>query len=93
MICELAVYGLIAGIMTRLVKTGKPGVDVLVSLVAAMLAGRVVYGIINALVFRAGQYSLELWLTASFVTALPGIILQLILIPAVVFALRKAKLI
>ena len=57
-----------------------------------MLIGRVVYGAVNALIFRAGEYSLEMWLTASFVTALPGIIIQLVLLPVVVLALRKAKL-
>ena len=31
-------------------------------------------------------------MTASFVTALPGIILQIVLLPLIVLALRKAKL-
>jgi niacin transporter len=55
-----------------------------------MLSGRVAAGLLNALIFRVGNYSLPIWLTGSFVTALPGIIIQLILIPVVVMALRKA---
>lgn len=92
MICELAVYGLVAGLMILIIRTGSQAANVYISLVAAMLLGRVVYGVVNALVFRAGEYSLQMWLTASFVTALPGIIIQLVLLPLVVLALRKAKL-
>ncbi len=92
MICELAVYGLVAGLLILLVRTGSQVANVYISLVGAMLIGRVVYGAVNALIFRAGEYSLEVWLTASFVTALPGIIIQLVLLPLVVLALRKAKL-
>lgn len=92
MICELAVYGLVAGLMILIIRTGSQAANVYISLVAAMLLGRVVYGVVNALIFRAGEYSLQMWLTASFVTALPGIIIQLVLLPLVVLALRKAKL-
>lgn len=92
MLCELAVYGFIAGLLIVLVRTGSQIANVYISLVGAMLLGRVVYGIVNALIFRAGNYSMEMWLTASFVTALPGIIIQLVVLPLVVLALRKAKL-
>ena len=93
MLCELAIYGLVSGLVTKVVKTGKPIVDIYVALVTSMLAGRVIYGIVNALIFRAGEYNMTMWLTASFVTALPGIIIQLVAIPIVIMALRKAKLI
>lgn len=92
MVCELAVYGLAAGLLILLVRTKSQVANVYISLVGAMLVGRVVYGIVNALIFRAGEYSMQVWLTASFVTALPGIIIQLVLLPLVVLALRKAKL-
>ncbi|MBE6987701.1 MAG: ECF transporter S component [Ruminococcaceae bacterium] len=93
MLCELAIYGLVSGLVTKVVKTGKPIVDIYAALITSMLAGRVIYGIVNALIFRAGEYSMSMWLTASFVTALPGIIIQLVAIPIVIMALRKAKLI
>ncbi len=92
MICELAVYGFAAGLLILVIRTGSQIANVYLSLIGAMLIGRVVYGAVNALIFRAGEYSLEMWLTASFVTALPGIIIQLVLLPVVVLALRKAKL-
>lgn len=92
MICELAVYGFVAGLLILVIRTGSQVANVYISLIGAMLVGRVVYGVVNALIFRAGEYSMQMWLTASFVTALPGIIIQLVLLPLVVLALRKARL-
>lgn len=91
MICELAAYGLIAGFTARFLHTGKRTADIYIQLISAMLLGRVVYGVANALIFRAGAYSMEVFLTAAFVTALPGIILQLVLLPALILILEKAR--
>lgn len=91
MICELAAYGLIAGFTARFIHTGKRTADIYIQLISAMLLGRVVYGVANALIFRAGAYSMEVFLTAAFVTALPGIILQLVLLPALILILEKAR--
>lgn len=93
MLCELAVYGLVAGLMMRLVRTKKPYVNIIASLVAAMLAGRLVSGVLKALIFNLGNYSLQMWLASSFVTALPGIAIQVVLIPLVVLGLQKANVI
>ena len=76
-----------------LVKTKHLYADLYLSLVCAMIAGRIVSGIAKALIFSAGNYSMAMWITGSFVTSLPGIIIQLALIPTVVFALEKASLI
>lgn len=93
MVCELAVYGLVSGLLNRYVRTGKFFGDIYISLVSAMLAGRIVGGILNALIFSVGKYSMPIWITGYFVTSLPGIIILLVLIPVIVFALEKAKLI
>lgn len=93
MLCELAVYGFVSGLLMRYLKTGKLLVDLSLSLVCAMLSGRIVFGLLNALLFRAGDYSVVLWTTAAFVTALPGIVIQLAVLPVLVLALKKAKLI
>lgn len=92
MVCELAIYGLLAGLIFWLVHTGKLVLDLYIGLVGAMIGGRIIYGVVNALIFSAGSYSLSAWATASFVTALPGIIIQLVLLPAIVLALSKARL-
>jgi niacin transporter len=92
-LCELAVYGAVSGLLMQAIRTGKTLTDLYLSLIGAMLAGRLVFGLLNAVVFRAGAYSVSLWTTAAFVTALPGILIQLAIIPALVLALKKAKLI
>lgn len=91
MVCELAAYGLISGLAAKYIHTGKRTLDIYIRLVSAMLLGRVVYGVTNALIFRAGAYSMEVFLTAAFVTALPGIVIQLVLLPALILILEKAR--
>ncbi len=91
MLCELAAYGLLSGLLSQFIRTGHRRADLYIQLAAAMLLGRVVYGLMNALVFRAGAYSMQVFLTAAFVTALPGIIIQLVILPSLVVLLEKAK--
>ena len=93
MIIELGVYGLVTGILMKSVRTGKPAADLYISLVTAMLSGRIVGGLAKALIFSAGSYSFKAWATAYFVSSLPGIILQLLLLPALYLALQKAHLV
>ena len=93
MMVECAAYGLMTGLMLRLVRTGRSYADLYLSLLAAMLAGRLVSGVTKALFFMAGEYSLQAWIAASFVTALPGIVLQLALVPSIVYYLMRAGLI
>ena len=93
MMLELAVYGAVTGILMRVVHTKSNYANLYISLICAMLSGRVVSGIAKALIFSAGTYSFDAWITTSFVTALPGIIIQLAIVPAIVAALTRAHLI
>lgn len=93
MLCELAVYGLVSGSLLRFVHTRSRAANLWIALIGAMLCGRVVSGLLNGLIFRAGQYSMQIWVAASFVTAAPGIVIQLVLIPMLVLALERAKLV
>ncbi|NLW55220.1 MAG: ECF transporter S component [Firmicutes bacterium] len=93
MLVELATYGLICGLMINLVRTKKLYTDLYISLVVALLAGRIVAGVARALIFAAGRYSLAAWTTSYFVMTWPGLVIQLALVPAIVAALMKAKLI
>ena len=93
MLIELSIYGIVAGLLASRIRTGKLYPDLYISLIGAMLAGWLIAGILNALIFRAGSYSIGAWVTSYFATALPGIVIQLILIPAIVYALERAKLI
>ena len=93
MLVECGVYGLAAGLLMQLVRTKHLYADLYISLAAAMLLGRVVSGIAKALIFSVGSYSMASWVAGSFVTALPGIVIQLALLPSIVYALMHARLI
>ncbi len=93
MLVECAVYGLVTGLFMRYVRTGKRVADLYLSLVVAMIAGRIVAGAAKAFLFAPGTVTVGIFVSSYFVTSLPGIILHLLLIPAVVFALERAHLI
>ena len=93
LLVECGVYGLAAGLLMQLVRTKHLYADLYISLAAAMLLGRVVSGIAKALIFSVGSYSMASWVAGSFVTALPGIVIQLALLPSIVYALMRARLI
>ena len=92
MMVECGMYGCVGGLMMERVRTGSLYGDIYISLPTAMLAGRVISGIVKALILTPGL-SFTAWATASFVTAIPGILVQLILLPNLVFALTRASLI
>ena len=93
MIVELAVYGFVSGLLMQLIHTKNLYADLYISLLISMILGRIIAGAARALIFAAGSYTMSLWATSYFVSSLPGIILQLILIPIIVLALIRAHLI
>ena len=94
MIPELGVYGLVAGIVMKKLHTGSNAKDVYISLVAAMIVGRIVGGIATTVFFAvtSGVYSLGLWFTSYFIESVPAIAIHLVLVPILVFSLQKARL-
>ena len=93
MTLELAVYGTVSSLLMHYVPVKNMYAKIYTSLIGAMLIGRVFFGIVNALIFAAGDYSVQIWLTGAFITALPGIIIQIVIIPVIVIALQKSKLV
>lgn len=93
MMLECGIYGLTSGIMIKVIHTKKLYLNLYISLIVAMLTGRIFAGMAQALIFARGTYALNAWTTAYFVTGFPGIILQLAIIPSLVFALSKARLV
>lgn len=92
MMVECGVYGLVSGLMMRFVRTKNTYADLYISMGTAMVLGRVVAGLAKALVFSPGTAPFA-WVTTSLVTGIPGIIIQLVVMPAVIFALTRARLI
>lgn len=92
MMVECGTYGMVSGLMMRFVRTKRPVADLYISMATAMILGRVVSGLAKSLIFSPGTAPFA-WVTTSLVTGVPGIILQLVLMPAVVAALTRAQLI
>lgn len=90
---ELATYGLVAGLLYGKLK--KNVVNTYVSLVGAMLAGRVVWAVVALVVYTAmgSAFTFQMFLAGAFINAIPGIVLQIVAIPVLIVALRKAHLI
>ena len=89
---ELAAYGLLAGLFYKLLPKKTP--YLYVSLLLAMIGGRLVWGLAMTILMGSSgkSFSLAAFWTGAFANAWPGILLQLVLIPPVVAALKKAKL-
>ena len=96
MIPELMAYGLVTGVMMKLVRTGKLLPDLYISLIIAMILGRIVGGVAKALfisLMATGEvYGLTIWATSYFAGSLPGIALHLILLPALFVLLVRARI-
>ena len=91
---ELATYGLVVGLMYKYSRW-KCIIALYESLIVAMIAGRIVMGIANVILLglQGKTYSFEAFMAGAFFTAIPGIILQLILIPAIMLALHRTGLV
>lgn len=91
---ELLTYGLVAGFLYS-ASRWQCVVSLYRSLIAAMLAGRAVWGIAQLLLMGItdSAFTWQMYLSGAFLTAIPGIVLQLILIPAIMIALNRTGLV
>ena len=80
-------------LMMKLVHTKSTYADLYISLITAIVCGRVLSGAAKALIFARGSYSMAAWVAGNVVTSWPGTLIQLVFIPSIVFALMKANLI
>lgn len=89
---ELAVYGALAGLLYRRLPKRVP--YIYVSLLIAMVAGRLVWGAAQLVLLGLSgtAFPFSAFLSGAFTTALPGIAVQIVLIPLIVMALRRARL-
>ena len=90
---ELATYGAVAGYLYVRLRESKW--RCIVALVAALLAGRLVWGAVSFAVYAlltSKTFSLALFWAGGFANAWPGIVLQLVVVPLIVYALKRVKL-
>ena len=98
MALELGAYGFFAGLfmylLRKLNKNRKEKmITVYTSLILSMTMGRIVYAIVLFLMVKIFGMNLPapVSIIASTITGIPGIIIQLILVPLIVFALYKTE--
>lgn len=88
---ELATYGMAAGILYKVLPKKK--IFIYLSLLGAMIIGRVVWGIVMAVCMGVGgnSFGISAFLSGTVINAIPGIVVQVILIPVLVMVLEKEK--
>lgn len=92
MTAELAAYGLVSGLMHKYLPKKKP--FIYLSLLIAMIAGRLVWGaaMFTVLSIDGGAFTLSAFFAGAITNAVPGIIVQLVIIPVAVMILDNPKI-
>ncbi len=90
---ELAAYGCLTGLLYD--KFPKENSYIYITLILSMLGGRVVWGIVSLILYGISGtgFGWEAFMAGAFVNALPGIIIQIIIIPIIIMALKRSNLI
>lgn len=88
---ELAVYGLVSGLLYQKLKSKRFGA--LITLIVTMIMGRIAWGLASIGVYSllGNSFTWKIFVTNGFVVAIPGIVIQLILIPILVNILKKTN--
>lgn len=86
---ELSTYGLLTSVLYRKLPKGR--IFLYVTLLSAMVGGRVVWGIARYVIagLSGSEFPFSAFLSGAVTTAVPGIILHILLVPALVIALDR----
>ena len=89
MAAELAAYGAFSGLMHRILPKKKP--YIYCSLLLAMVVGRLIWGaaMFACVGIKGGSFTLTAFLSGAVINAVPGIIVQIILVPILVMLLER----
>ena len=90
MALELTAYGAVAGVIHKLLPRKR--VFIYCSLLSAMIVGRIVWGIAMFVCLGTGGFTFAAFLAGAVTGAIPGIIAQIILVPAIVMLLDNPKI-
>lgn len=90
---ELGIYGLVTGLLYSMLKKSK--ISVFISLIVAMISGRIVWGIVSYFLFFLNNtsFTINMFITGAFANSIIGIIIQLILVPIIVIRLERVGII
>ena len=89
---ELAAYGAVAGLLHKMLPRKKQ--YIYVSLLVSMIVGRIVWGVAMfvCMGIKGGSFTLAAFLAGAFTNAVPGIVVQIVLIPFIVMLLENTKI-
>ena len=90
---ELAVYGLLTGLFYQLLP--KKNINLYATLIFAMIGGRIVWGLVRYLFLGVSgtAFTWQMFMSGAVLTAWPGIVLQIVLVPAIMMALKRTNII
>lgn len=91
---EMAAYGFVSGYLYSHARWQCTKM-LYISLVTAMLAGRIVWAFAEVILLGIGGniFTWKMFAAGAFLNAIPGIIVQLTLIPIIMVTLRRAKVV
>lgn len=91
---EMAAYGFVSGYLYSHARWQCTKM-LYISLVTAMLSGRLVWAFAEVILLGIGgnTFTWKMFAAGAFLNAIPGIIVQLTLIPLIMVALRRAKVV
>ena len=86
---ELATYGVVTGVFNKMLAGKK--LRVYISLIAAMIVGRVVWGLVSIVIYGVtnAAFTWQIFIGGALLNAIPGIVLQLVVVPVLVMAVEK----
>ncbi len=86
---ELAVYGFMTGFLYHMLP--KKNIFIYIVLITAMVCGRIIWGTVSIpfYLINGNAFTWKIFIAGAVLNALPGIALQIALIPAVVMALKR----
>ena len=86
MAVELGTYGLVAALCIRKFK-----LNVILALIISMIAGRIMAGIMVAILIQLFSVQMNpiLFVQGAIITGLPGLIIQIILIPTLIYLIKR----
>ena len=90
---ELAAYGIVSGLMHKLLPRKKP--YIYCSLIIAMIVGRLVWGaaMFVCMGINGGSFTFAAFIAGAITNAIPGILVQLVVIPVLVMVFENSKVI
>lgn len=90
---ELAAYGAATGVLYKILP--KKNIFIYISLLASMIIGRIIWGGVSVLLYGldGSAFTWKMFIAGALLNAIPGIIIQIAVIPLLVMVLKNRSII